>query len=177
MYESTYVSTRPKLTRPTRPVTTEMTLRLEKDKAEKGALRVTADGDPRVAEGYLLARMDKAQGNLDQVNRRIDSYLASKRAEIVRVLTEEKAKLVGYKVHLAKIRPESKVVVGGVAMQNFKKVADKVYQVLVKADVGVLDVVWAIKNLAKGRYEKRESTFMKAMEMLKAKYREPRGVQ
>jgi len=47
----------------------------------------------------------------------------------------------------------------------------------VKADVGVLDVVWAIKNLAKGRYEKRESTFMKAMELLKAKYREPRGVE
>lgn len=125
----------------------------------------------------LLARMAKAQNNLDRVNRRIDAYLASKRAEIVRVLTEEKAKLVGYKVQLAKVRPQSKEIVGGVAMQNFKKVAEKVYQVLVKADVGVLDVVWAIKNLAKGRYEKRESTFMKAMELLKAKYREPRGVQ
>lgn len=137
-------------------------------------------GSQRQQKGVLdllLARMDKAQGNLDQVNRRIDSYLASKRAEIVRVLTEEKSKLVGYKVHLAKIRPVSKEVVGGVAMNNFKKVAEKVYQVLVKADVGVLDVVWAIKNLAKGRYEKRESTFMKAMELLKAKYREPRGVQ
>jgi tetratricopeptide (TPR) repeat protein len=125
----------------------------------------------------LMARMTKAQSNLDQVNLRIDSYVASKRAEVVRVLTEEKAKLVGYKAHLAKVRPGSKEVVGGVAMQNFKKVAQKVYQVLVKADVGVLDVVWAIKNLAMGRYEKRESTFMKAMEMLKAKYREPRGVE
>jgi tetratricopeptide (TPR) repeat protein len=125
----------------------------------------------------LLARMAKAQGNLDAVNGRIDAYLATKRAEILRVLTEEKAKLVGYREHLAQIRPRSKEVVGGVAMQNFKKVSEKVYQVLVKADVGVLDVVWAIKNLAKGRYEKRESTFMRAMEMLKAKYREPRGVQ
>ncbi len=125
----------------------------------------------------LLARMAKAQSNLDQVNRRIDAFVASKRAEIVRVLTQEKAKLVGYKAHLAVVRPQSKEVVGGVAMQNFKKVSEKVYQVLVKADVGVLDVVWAIKNLAMGRYEKRESTFMKAMELLKAKYREPRGVE
>lgn len=125
----------------------------------------------------LMARMDKAQANLDQVNGRIDAYLATKRADIIRVLTEEKAKLVGYKTHLATVRPLSKEIVGGVAKENFKKVSEKVYQVLVKADVGVLDVVWAIKNLAKGRYEKRESTFMKAMELLKAKYREPRGVQ
>jgi len=46
-------------TRTGRPSSTSMTLRLERDKAEKGALRITADGDPRMAAGYLLARMDK----------------------------------------------------------------------------------------------------------------------
>jgi tetratricopeptide (TPR) repeat protein len=140
------------------------------------ASRLSASQRQQRAVLYLLmARMAKAQTNLDRVNQRIDAYLASKRAEVLRVLTEEKAKLVGYRAYMAKVRPRSKEVVGGVAMQNFKKVSDNVYQVLVKADVGVLDVVWVIKNLAKGRYEKREATFMKAMELLKAKYREPRG--
>ncbi len=136
-----------------------------------------SDRSKKAVLDLLMGRMDKAQVNLDQVNQRIDAYLASKRANVLRVLAEEKSKLVGYRAHLAKVKPESKEIVGGVAKDNFKKVSEKVYQVLVKADVGVLDVVWAIKNLAKGRYEKRESTFMKAMEMLKAKYREPRGVQ
>ena len=106
---------------------------------------------------------------------RIDGYLAAKRAEVLRVLAEEKAKLNGYRQQVALYAPTSKEVVGGVALQNFRKVSQMVQSVLVKADVGVLDVVWAIKNLAKGQYEKKESLFMRAMEALKLKYREPRG--
>ncbi|MFH2009970.1 MAG: tetratricopeptide repeat protein [bacterium] len=140
--------------------------------------RMTPDQQSRKAElDRLVARMTKAQSDLDQVNRRIDAFLAVKRAHVLRVLSEEKAKLSGYQQQLAEYKQPSQSVVGGVAFENFQKVAEKVQQVLVKADVGVLDVVWVIKNLAKGRYEKRESLFMRHMELLKAKYREPRGVQ
>jgi hypothetical protein len=123
----------------------------------------------------LIARAERSQRNLDGVNQRIDAILAAKRAEIRRVLAEEKVKLGGYRQQLALYRPSSAVVVGGVALSNFRRVSKMVEGVLVKADVGVLDVVWAIKNLAKGHYEKRESLYMRAMEALKRKYREPRG--
>lgn len=140
------------------------------------AANLTPDKAARKARiDSLLVRIQRADSNLKGVNQRIDGYLAAKRGEILRVLAEEKAKLAGYRQQVALYAPSSKEVVGGVALQNFRKVSQMVQGVLVKADVGVLDVVWAIKNLAKGQYEKKESLFMRAMEALKLKYREPRG--
>ncbi len=141
------------------------------------AANLTPDKASRKARiDALLARITQADRNLASVNQRIAGYLKAKRGEVLRVLAEEKAKLVGYRQQLALHTPTSREVVGGVALQNFRKVSQMVQGVLVKADVGVLDVVWAIKNLAKGRYEKKESLFMRAMEALKRKYAEPRGV-
>ena len=138
--------------------------------------RLTPDQQRRKVQiDALMAKMERLQGNLDQVNRRIDLFLAAKRAKVMRVLGEERVKLAAYSQQLGVYQPSSAEVVGGVALQNFRRVSQKVYEVLVKADVGVLDVVWAIKNLAKGRYERRESLYMRAMEALKTKYREPRG--
>ncbi len=153
-------------------------LQREQQITAAAAQRLTPDKARRKARiDALLGRIGKAQQNLKGVNQRIDGYLAAKRAEVLRVLAEEKAKLSGYRQQVKLFAPSSQEVVGGVALQNFRKVSQRVQSVLVKADVGVLDVVWAIKNLAKGRYEKRESLFMRAMEALKRKYREPRGMK
>lgn len=123
----------------------------------------------------LVSRIARAQQNLARVNQRIDDILAAKKAEVVSVLAEEKAKLVGYHSQVALYRPDSEEVVGGVVLRNFKQVSQMVHNVLVRADVGVLDVVWAIKSLTKDRYEHQEREYMRDMESLKAKYREPRG--
>ena len=81
---------------------------------------------------------------------------------------------MGYHQQLAAYAPDGREVVGGVTYENFRRVSQRVYSVLVKADVGVLDVVWAVKNLTKTTYEQRDSEIMKALEMLKEKYREAR---
>lgn len=152
-------------------------LRRERDIAAKAASRLTPGKASRKARiDALMARIGRARQNLASVNRRIDAYLAAKRKDVLRVLAEEKAKLAGYRQQMALYGPSSREVVGGVALQNFRRVSQMVQAVLVKADVGVLDVVWAIKKLAKSRYEKKEALYMRAMEALKKKYQEPRGV-
>jgi len=152
-------------------------LQREQQITARAASRLTADKASRKARiDALMARIGRARQNLVSVNRRIDAYLAAKRKEVLQVLAEEKAKLAGYRQQMALYGPSSREVVGGVALQNFRRVSQMVQAVLVKADVGVLDVVWAIKKLAKSRYERKEALYMRAMEALKKKYREPRGV-
>jgi hypothetical protein len=122
----------------------------------------------------LLGRIQRAQQNVGRLNRRIDAYLAAKRAKITAALAREKVNLAAYRKELKSHQPETQEVVGGITYQNFQRVSEKVKNIVVKADVGVLDVVWAIKNLAKTTYEKRESLYMRALEALKLKYREAR---
>ncbi|MDY0002212.1 MAG: tetratricopeptide repeat protein [Polyangia bacterium] len=123
----------------------------------------------------LISRIDRAQQNLVRVNQRIDNILEAKKAEVASILAEEKAKLVGYRSQLALYQPSSEEVVGGVVLRSFKQVAAMVQSVLVRADVGVLDVVWAIKSLTTDQRDQQEGRYMKEMEALKSKYREPRG--
>jgi hypothetical protein len=123
----------------------------------------------------LIQRSEKASRDVKAVFAKVDEYLAAKRVEITQALAQEKANLAGYRQQLAAYEPEGREAVGGVTYENFRRVSQKVYSVLVKADVGVLDVVWAIKNLTKTTYEQKDSALMKALETLKEKYREARG--
>lgn len=133
------------------------------------------DAQKKARLDALNARVTRAQTNLASVGTRIDGFLASKRADVVRVLAEEKARMEGYRQQVAEYQPSTEEVVGGVAIQSFRRVSEMVREVLVRADVGVLDVMWAIKDLSKGGFERQEGLFQRAMEALKAKYREARG--
>jgi hypothetical protein len=90
--------------------------------------------------------VDQIDGRLKQLDKRIDAQ-AEVRLEKVRgyLATEkEELKLAGSK--LGVVMGESQSLGGGLAQAMFTKVADRFYDLVVKSDVGIIDVAWGLKD-------------------------------
>jgi tetratricopeptide (TPR) repeat protein len=69
-------------------------------------------------------------------------------AEVRTTLADETRNLQGYRAELGRYEGRADSVGGAVLASNFQAVSDKMYNVLVRADVGVVDVSWAAKEEA-----------------------------
>jgi hypothetical protein len=61
-------------------------------------------------------------------------------------LAEEKAHVAQYQQVLGRYEMETVDVGGGVTAENFRTIADRFYNIVVRADVGIIDVAWALKQ-------------------------------
>lgn len=94
----------------------------------------------------LLGRARSAEGAIAQFNTRIDGLIETKLADVRVTIADEKAHIAEYQKKLAAYRGETTVVGGGVTAQSFRNIADRFYQIVVRADVGIIDVAWALKQ-------------------------------
>jgi tetratricopeptide (TPR) repeat protein len=133
-------------------------------------------GDLSEQERKLIAKSDSPVGRrMEKVYEVIDSTEAilldfSKEVEqeaAVRVgkmrqqVGAEKNQVAAYRKQLVMLSEEAEEVVGGVAFENFLNVRNRFYDLVLKADVGIIDVVWLLKeehtnritNLSKARVD------------------------
>ncbi len=122
---------------------------LTREQAILEAVLSRLSADRRLEAERILAVMRRARrvaSLLADYNRRLDSLLAFKLGEAERVLAEEKANIERYKRLVQTYGPEAKDVLGAVAQAGFQRAADSIRQLLLRADVGILDVAWALKS-------------------------------
>ncbi len=87
----------------------------------------------------LQARADKARVALDRT--------AGKRLEhAMEILEEERANLDAYKVELTGKKGESKTVVADVLAASYADVVTELGSLVLRSEVGLLDVAWAMKE-------------------------------
>ena len=113
------------------------------------SVRSRLGSSDRVKAEQIESILERAHGvdqKLGQFNGRIDEILDSRLKEITGTLTDEKAHVLAYRQTLAGYTGESADVGGGVVASSFKAVADRFYNVVVRADVGIIDVAWALKD-------------------------------
>ena len=96
--------------------------------------------------GDLIRRSDAAMGQLDTVNDTIDQIVEVALTEVQDTLTYEKAELASYRREFLLYEAESRALGGTVLGNAFRDVKDKFYDVLVRSDVGVVDVGWSQKE-------------------------------
>jgi tetratricopeptide (TPR) repeat protein len=89
----------------------------------------------------VLDRIDATNGEMDQI---VDKGLA----EVRTAIAEEEGKLLANQQQLEAYETGAQTLGGEVLTANFGKVSEKFYQVLVRADVGIIDVAWAAKEQA-----------------------------
>ncbi len=94
----------------------------------------------------VLARAASVRRLLSQYQAKIEELLAVKLGRARRILDQERVNIVRYKNQLAQYAPQARSVAGGVASEGFRSAASVVREVLIKSDVGVLDVAWALKS-------------------------------
>jgi chromosome segregation ATPase len=94
----------------------------------------------------VLSRCDAIQTQLDAFDKRVDGQATVRLATVSRYLTAEKEELNAAGDKLGGILDESKSLGGGLAQAMFTKVADKFYDLVVRSDVGIIDVSWGLKD-------------------------------
>jgi hypothetical protein len=126
--------------------------------------------DPQVDAAFQ--RVANVEVMLDQHDQLIDAIVAERSNEMRQVLDEEGAKLTGYRTRLASLEGESEEVVGGIALDNYRKVRQRFYDLVLRADVGVIDVSWAVREEHRVRGEALARERARALQALQDEYRD-----
>jgi tetratricopeptide (TPR) repeat protein len=126
--------------------------------------------DPNVDAAFQ--RVARVEATLDARDHEIDVIVADRTQEMRGVLDEEGQKLVGYRTRLASLEGESEEVVGGIALDNHRKVRQRFYDLVLRADVGVVDVSWAVREEHRIRAEALSRERARVLKALEDEYRD-----
>lgn len=94
----------------------------------------------------LLDRCNKVDQVLKEFDRRLDRGVEEKLTSIRAALTEEKDRVSKYEVEASDYNSRSDTVAGSLTYDGFREVAQRFYEIVVRADVGIIDVAWALKD-------------------------------
>ena len=89
------------------------------------------------------SRVEKLEAQLDQRDGEIIRVSEERVADIMQVVEEESVNLQGYRRALAGLEGETEDVVGAITHLNFNRVRERFFDVVLRADVGQIDVAWA----------------------------------
>jgi hypothetical protein len=116
--------------------------------AVRGLLKTAPGVDRQRADRIngLIGRTDAVIANLDGVNTTIDEIVEVALTEVRESVVYEKAELASYRREFLLYEAESRALGGTVLGNAFRDVKSKFYEVLVRTDVGVIDVNWSQKE-------------------------------
>ncbi len=108
---------------------------------QSGGDKTRAD---RIAK--LTQTVTSVTDRLDKLNQTIDEIVVEALVEVQATLTSEKAELASYRREFLLYEAESRELGGTVLGSAFRDVKARFYDVLVRTDVGVVDVSWSQKE-------------------------------
>ena len=91
----------------------------------------------------LFRRIASIESALDAHDAQIERAVEERIADMRRVIAEEDQRLAGYREALVGLESETEDVVGAVTASSFQEVRDRFYDLVLRADVGRIDVAWA----------------------------------
>lgn len=94
----------------------------------------------------VLAQADATDAQLEAMYRSIEGRVARRAEELKATLSAEVANLTGYAGALEALDSESRLLVGQIAMRNFQIVRDRFRNIVLRADVGVTEEAWELRE-------------------------------
>ena len=76
----------------------------------------------------------------------LERRVAKKSQEFRDTVARETTSMVGYQVRLDELDSEARKVVGEVAMRNFGLVRDRLKNIVLRADVGITEEAWEVRE-------------------------------
>jgi tetratricopeptide (TPR) repeat protein len=143
---------------------------LRQESAVEDAAKLRLGSGERVQAdriGGLMGRCDSIQGKLNEFDQKIDAQVDVRLQTVRKYLDAEKEELAAAGGKLGSIVDDSKGLGGGLAQAMFAKVADKFYDLVVRSDVGIIDVAWGLKDQKTGAVNKltnQKNLEMKALD-------------
>ncbi|MFW5920591.1 MAG: tetratricopeptide repeat protein, partial [Polyangiales bacterium] len=134
---------------------------------------LAAAGVQRPAElDRLFGRVAEVESVLDQHDARIEEVLEERVGDMRGVIEEESDKLGGYRDELTALETETEEVVGAVTYANFDDVRGRFYDLVLRADVGRIDVGWARREEHRLRIDMLTRERSRELESLDDEFRE-----
>ncbi len=116
-------------------------------------VRLSGQGQGGAALAAYANRITPLLGKADSTEQQIEGSLAklydavsSKVAELRGIVQKETQNIVDYSLRLEKLDSEARVIVGGVAMRNFTSVRDRLKGIVLRADVGITEEAWEVRE-------------------------------
>jgi len=120
----------------------------------------------------LYQRVSAAETQLDTRDREIDAVAEERTRDMKVVVADESGKLVGYHGALASLNTETEQVVGRISYENYRRVQKRFYDVVLKADLGLVDVGWADREEHRTRIETLTRERARSAQSLDDEFRE-----
>ncbi|HEY4240999.1 MAG TPA: tetratricopeptide repeat protein [Kofleriaceae bacterium] len=114
-------------------------------RAQRAQLKAALDDETR-GRGGELDRAARIADQLAGTEQQIDAIAEQGLAQMKRTLDEERENLAAYKKELAEHEAESRSLGGTVLGASFATVKAKFYDIVVRTDVGNVDVSWSEKE-------------------------------
>ena len=108
----------------------------------------------------VAKRADEADAQIESVKAELDAEIERKTQEVIDQVTNETKSLVGYQVRLGELDGEARTLVGEVLMRNFGLVRDRLRNMILRADVGITQQAWEVREdqITRVRTLQRERT-------------------
>ena len=90
-----------------------------------------------------FSRVEAVERQLDQRDAEVAAVVQRRAAEMLVVVDEETVNLVRYRAALKSLEGETEDVVGAITYINFNRVHERFYDLVLRADLGKIDVSWA----------------------------------
>jgi tetratricopeptide (TPR) repeat protein len=120
----------------------------------------------------VLAQADAADAQLEAAYRDIEGRVAKRAEELKTTLSQEVANLTGFAGSLEALDSESRLVVGQIAMRNFQIVRDRLRSIVMRADVGVTEQAWELREEQQARVRNLQLERSRSEQQLNEELRE-----
>lgn len=113
------------------------------------AIRGRLSGPSRGQADQIASILDRARTatrQLDRFGSKIDGMVEERLKEYRTTVAEEQSHVAEYQRQLGGYEGETGEVGGGITAESFRNIAQRFYNIVVRADVGVIDVAWALKD-------------------------------
>jgi tetratricopeptide (TPR) repeat protein len=122
-------------------------LRQESSVEDSAKLRLSSNDRVQAERiGGLMSKCDSIQGKLNEFDKKVDAQVDVRLVTVKKYLDAERDELASANGKLGTIVDDSKGLGGGLAQAMLAKVADKFYDLVVRSDVGIIDVAWGLKD-------------------------------
>ncbi|GAB4293711.1 MAG: hypothetical protein Kow0090_08130 [Myxococcota bacterium] len=115
-----------------------------------------------------------ARQSLEDFNRELDKIVAQKGGSLKEDIIKESEQLAKYAYILEELQKETEQVAGGIAMASLGKVKDKFYNILLEANVGLIDVAWRKKEVKTEAINKLVQVKNRELRALEREFKEVR---
>lgn len=158
-----------------RTLRTRLRAALDDEHRYMGQIAARMDGSDRARAAQIAGLMQTATAviaRLDGIQSTVDEVVEVALAEVRSSLVEEKARLAAYKREFAQYEAESQVLGGVILGVSFAAVKEKFYDVLIRSDIGVIDVAWSQKEVIDELAQRLDFDRLRELRTLRGEFRD-----